>query len=165
MKFFSLVLFAAVFISACSSSTTSTASTGESPAASPAPKIVYTGGGVQKLKEFEGKRVREIELWEAADMKTRLSKLLGENYPAFTEGWLIESPITFDGDILMAAGCGGQDCAGNQYVMFIDAAKDNINIQHFDKGTLKLYKEKDEIKLPEKFAADLASMKSNSGVN
>jgi hypothetical protein len=164
MKLFVLFLLTLAVITACSSAS-SNPSAQTSPAASPAPKVVYTGGGVTKLKEFDGRRVRDIELWEAADMKARLTKLLGDNFTAFTEGWLIESPITVEGDILMAAGCGGQDCAGNQYVMFVDTAKDNINIQHFDKGKMKIYKEKEEIKLPERFAADLATMKANSGVN
>lgn len=171
MKFHGLLL-AAAFVSACSpassgsaSSVSSNASTQPASATSPAPKVVYTGGGVQKLKQFEGKRVREIELWEEADMKARLGKLLGDKFTTFTENWLIEAPIVVDGDILMAAGCSGQDCPGDQYVLFIDLARDNINIQHFEKGKLIMYKEKDEIKVPEKFAADLATMKSNSAIN
>src|SRR5437868_9019467 len=68
---------------------------------------LYTGGGLKQVKELAGRRVREIELWDAPDMKDRLGKLLGGDLPAMTQGWLIESPIEVDGDTLMAAGC---DC-------------------------------------------------------
>src|SRR5687768_12096635 len=125
MKVAAVLLFFMLILSACSG----TASDSTPNASSSEPRVVYTGGGVKQLKELEGKRIRQIELWDAQDMDARFSKLLGEDYPAMKSGWMIESPIVVDGDILMAAGCDwNNNCPQNQYVMFVNVANDNINV-------------------------------------
>ena len=114
---------------------------------------------------LQGARLREIELWANKDMDQRLGKLLGSDYQEFKETWVIEGPIDAEGDILMTAGCDwNNNCSTNQWVMFVDVAKDNINIQHFKNGKASTYKEKDEISLPERFVQDLAAVRSSSGV-
>lgn len=165
MKLLIVVTFFWVLFTGCSSSASNTAATNT--AAAPAqvnvPKVVYTGGGLKQLKDLAGKRVREIELWDSKDMDARLGKLLGADYADMKIKWLVESPIAADGDILMMAGCEQNNCDNNQYVMFADVAKDNINVHHIKDGATKVYKEKDEITLPKGFADDLAAMKSKSG--
>jgi len=146
----------------CSGSGSNSAS---APPVDSGPKVVYSGGGVAELKRLEGKRLREIEIWEAADMKARLGKLLGDGFEAFKAEWMIESPITLEGDTLMMAGCDwNNNCDQNQYVMFVDTAKDNINVFHFKDGKEKVFKEKGDVALPEKFTQELASIKAKCGV-
>jgi hypothetical protein len=130
-----------------------------------APAVKYAGGGLAELRRLEGKRIREIELWDAPDIQERLGKLVGAEFEALKREWMIESPITVDGDVLMAAGCDwNNNCDQNQYVMFADTAKDNINILHFKDGKEKAYKEKGDVALTEKFTQDLAAMKAKCGV-
>jgi len=127
-------------------------------------RVVYTGGGLKQVKELAGHRVREIELWDAPDMKDRLGKLLGGDMPAMTEGWLIESPITVDGDTLMAGGCEMNNCGRNQWLLFADVANDNINIHNIKDGKIKSYKEKGDIKLPQAFADSFTFYKASQGL-
>ena len=154
-------LIAASFaLSGCASS-----ESGQTSSPSGAPAVKYSGGGVAELKRLEGKRLREIELWNAPDMQERIGKLLGGEFEALKNEWMIESPITVEGDVLMVAGCDwNNNCDQNQYVMFVDTAKDNINILHFKDGKEKSYKEKGDVVLTEKFTQDLAAMKAKCGV-
>ena len=171
MRFVILLILVSVALIGCSGTASNTASnsaanpTNTVATGTPAPKVVYTGGGVKQLKELAGRRVREIELWDSKDIDTRLGKLMGgDDYAAMKNAWLVESPIAAEGDILMMAGCAQDNCAGNQYVMFVDVAKDNFNVQHFKDGKPKVYKEKGDIVLPEKFVSELDTMKTASGV-
>jgi len=165
MKIQIVLTFLAVALTGCSSTATNTGAAPNSPAPIEAktPKVLYTGGGLKQLKDLAGKRVREIELWDSQDIDARLGKLLGAEYADMKATWLVESPITADGDILMMAGCEQNNCDNNQYVIFADVAKDNINVQHIKNGATEIYKEKDEIALPKEFADDLAVMKSKTG--
>jgi hypothetical protein len=160
MKILMLLTLIVVALSGCSG-TADNSSAGSAPSE---PKVVYTGGGLKQVKELAGKRVRQIELWDAPDMNERLSKLAGDEYPNLKEEWVIESPITADGDKLMAAGCEMNNCDKNQWILLADIADDNINLYHIKDGTLKLYKEKGEIQVPQAFAGDFARMKSVQGV-
>src|SRR4051794_39536360 len=109
MKILTLLLFLAAFLAGCSGG----GSSNNSSAATPAPRVVYTGGGLKQLKELTGHRVREIELWDAADMNDRIGKLVGADFPKMKEDWLIESQIMSEGDTLMAAGCEMNNCDKN----------------------------------------------------
>ena len=150
-----------IVLGGCSTpNATPATSTGDS-----GPRVVYSGGGVAELKRLEGKRMREIQIWDAEDMKVRLGKLLGDDFEAFKQEWVIESPITVDGDVLMMAGCDWHNnCDQNQYVMFVDTVNDNINVLHFKDGKEKAYREKGDIALPEKFAEGLTGIKAKCGV-
>lgn len=160
MRLLILLSFLVVSLSGCSGSASN--STGD--AKTPEPKVVYTGGGLKQVKELTGQRVRHIELWDAPDMSERLSKLLGDDFPAMKEEWLIESPILNEGDILMAAGCEMNNCEKNQWILLADVAGDNINMYHIKDGSMKVYKEKGEIKVPDTFVSEFDRMKSVQGV-
>lgn len=120
--------------------------------------------GLSSLKASVGKTAFDIKLWENKDVNPRLEKLLGADYAAMKKYWNTETPIEAEGDVLMLTGCERHNCGDNQYVIFIDIAKDNINAHHFLKDTLKSYKEKGEITLPKGFADEFASMKSSSAI-
>ena len=131
-----------------------------SSSSSSGPKVVYKGGGLKELQQLTGKRVREVELWDAADMSTRLGKLLGAEFENMKQEWVIESSIVADGNVLMAAGCEMNNCDRNQWILFADAADDNINVYHIKDGSMKAYKEKGDVNLPQEFADAFARMKA-----
>jgi hypothetical protein len=86
---------------------------------------------------------------------------MGADYAAMKKFWGTESPIKADGDVLMMSGCEPHNCGDNQYVMFIDTARDNINVVHIKNGVAKDYKEKGDIPLPKQFADDLSTLRPN----
>ena len=116
---------------------------------------------LSSLKASVGKTAVDIKLWDNKDVGPRLEKLLGADYAAMKKFWGTESPIKADGDVLMMSGCEPHNCGDNQYVIFIDTAKDNINVVHINKGVAKDYKEKGDITLPKEFADELSLLKPN----
>ena len=95
------------------------------------------------------------------DVGPRLEKLMGADYATMKKFWGTESPIKADGDVLMMSGCEPHNCGDNQYIMFIDTAKDNINVVHIKNGVAKDYKEKGDITLPKQFADELSELRPN----
>lgn len=122
---------------------------------------VAPASSLSSLKASVGKTAVDIKLWDNKDVGPRLEKLMGADYAAMKKFWGTESPIKADGDVLMMSGCEPHNCGDNQYVMFIDTAKDNINVVHIHKGVAKDYKEKGDITLPKQFADELAMLKGN----
>jgi hypothetical protein len=116
---------------------------------------------LSSLKASVGKTAVDIKLWDNKDVGPRLEKLMGADYATMKKFWGTESPIKADGDILMMSGCEPHNCGDNQYVMFIDTARDNINVVHINKGVAKDYKEKGDITLPKEFADELSTLKPN----
>src|ERR1051326_6371898 len=116
---------------------------------------------LSSLKASVGKTAVDIKLWDNKDVGPRLEKLMGADYATMKKFWGTESPIKADGDVLMMSGCEPHNCGDNQYVMFIDTARDNINVVHIKNGVAKDYKEKGDIALPKQFADELSILKSN----
>ena len=116
---------------------------------------------LSSLKASAGKTAVDINLWDNKDVGPRLEKLMGADYATMKKFWGTESPIKADGDVLMMSGCEPHNCGDNQYVMFIDTARDNINVVHIKNGGAKDYKEKGDIPLPKQFADDLSTLRPN----
>ena len=136
----------------------STASNSSQPAAVSSPAA--PASPLSSLKASVGKTAVDIKLWDNKDVGPRLEKLMGADYATMKKFWGTESPITADGDVLMMSGCEPHNCGPNQYVIFIDTAKDNINVVHIKNGVAKDYKEKGDIPLPKQFADELSTLKS-----
>ena len=136
-------------------STASTSSTPISGSSTPVPPA----SPLSSLKASVGKTAVDINLWDNKDVGPRLEKLMGADYAVMKKFWGTESPITADGDVLMMTGCEPHNCGPNQYVIFIDTAKDNINVVHIKNGVAKDYKEKGDITLPKQFADELSTRK------
>jgi hypothetical protein len=83
-----------------------------SPSASPS--VITT------LKKSAGKYPYEIKLLENAEIKTRLTKLLGADFADMKANWNVETPMEIESGILMASACQAHNCAANGYVMFVD---------------------------------------------
>lgn len=112
---------------------------------------------ISTLKKSAGKYPYEIKLMENAELKARLSKLLGGDWADMKANWNVETPMEIEGRILMASACQAHNCAANNYVMFVDLDNDNINVFHIEenKGT-KTYFERGKIALPKKFEEEVA---------
>ena len=155
------------FAIACSPANTTNTNSPNSPASnSSAPSntsktAVAPASPLSSLKASVGKTAVDIKLWDNKDVGPRLEKLMGADYAKMKKFWGTESPIKADGDILMMSGCEPHNCGDNQYVMFIDTARDNINVVHINKGVAKDYKEKGDITLPKEFADELSILKPN----
>lgn len=130
-----------------------------SPASKRVESPVAPASPLSSLKASVGKTAVDINLWDNKDVGPRLEKLMGADYATMKKFWGTESPIKADGDVLMMTGCEPHNCGDNQYVMFIDTAKDNINVVHINKGVAKDYKEKGDITLPKQFADELSQLK------
>jgi hypothetical protein len=107
------------------------------------------------LKKSEGKYPYELKLLENIDMQARLKKLLGKDFADMKEYWNVETPIVIQDGILMTGGCEQHNCGDNRYYLFIDFAKDNINVIHIQDEKTNNYFEKGRISLPKKFADEL----------
>jgi hypothetical protein len=163
-----LIACITAFASACGApANTTNSSAPNSPAAnSNAPSKVSStpvapASPLSSLKASVGKTAVDINLWDNKDVGPRLEKLMGADYATMKKFWGTESPIKADGDVLMMSGCEPHNCGDNQYIMFIDTAKDNINVVHIKNGVAKDYKEKGDITLPKQFADELSTLKSN----
>jgi hypothetical protein len=125
-----------------------------SPSVTPTPSVSpsVSTGVVSTLKKSAGKYPYEIKLLENAELKARLNKLLGRDWPDMKANWNVETPMAIENGILLASACQAHNCAANRYVMFVDLDKDNVNVYHVeeDKDT-KTYFEKGKIELPKKF--------------
>ena len=124
-----------------------------SPVPSPTPA---KPGIVSVLKKSTGKYPEDIKLLENAEMKYRLKKLLGKDFPDMKANWNVETPMRIEGDVFMASGCEQHNCGSNMYLMFIDLRRDNINIFHVNDEGTKHYFEHGEIALPKDFADEVA---------
>jgi hypothetical protein len=125
-----------------------------SPTASPKPS---PPGIFDTLKKSAGKYPYQLKLMENKEMQARLKKLLGPDYPAMKEHFDVQSPIEIVDGILMTTGCEAHNCGPNTYYLFIDFARNNINVFHVEDENTKDYFEKGRIKLPAKFAAGMGS--------
>jgi len=130
-----------------------------SPPATVSSSPAASASQLSSLKASVGKTAVDIKLWDNKDVSPRLDKLMGADYSTMKKFWGTESPIKADGDVLMMSGCEPHNCGANQYVMFIDTAKDNINVVHIKNGVAKDYKEKGDIALPKQFADELSTLK------
>ena len=63
--------------------------------------------------------------------------------------------IEVENEIFKAGACEAHNCGSNNYLIFVDLQKDNINVFHIEDSGKKHYFENGEIKLPAKFAEDL----------
>lgn len=161
-----LIACVAALATACGapSNTTNTNPTNSTASNSSTPKTVSStpaASPLSSLKASVGKTAVEVKLWDHKDVGPRLEKLMGADYATMKKFWGTESPIKADGDVLMMTGCEPHNCGDNQYVMFIDTAKDNINVVHIKNGVAKDYKEKGDITLPKQFADELSTLRPN----
>ncbi len=116
----------------------------------------------KEAREIVGKTVTECKLWQNKKFDRRLRKLMGSDYDTMKKFWNTETPIKKFGDFLMMTGCEKQNCADNQYVIFIDLGDGRINVIHIGKDAIREWKAHREIDLPPPFADELAAMKSNN---
>ena len=118
--------------------------------------------GLDLLKRSVGKTAAEIGLWENNEITARLEKLLGADYAAMKQNWQTQTPIEAEGSVLSLTGCENNNCGGNQYLMYVDTANNNINVYRFKDGKMKTYSEKGAIELPKGLAKDLETTKQNA---
>jgi hypothetical protein len=163
-----LIACVSAFVSACGgpANTTNTNSPNATASKSSTPANVSStpvapASPLSSLKASVGKTAVDINLWDNKDVGPRLETLMGADYATMKKFWGTESPIKADGDVLMMTGCEPHNCGDNQYVIFIDTAKDNINVVHIKSGVAKDYKEKGDITLPKQFADELAMLKGS----
>jgi hypothetical protein len=115
----------------------------------------------KEARKIVGKTVSESKLWQNKKFDRRLRKLMGPDYATMKKYWNAETPIKKFGDFLMMTGCEQQNCADNQYVIFIDLGDGRINVVHIGKDATREWNAYREIDfLPPPFADELAELKS-----
>lgn len=111
--------------------------------------------------EIVGKTVSQSKLWQNKKFDTELRKLMGADYPAMKKYWNTETPIKKFGDFLMMTGCEQNNCAFNQYVIFMDLGDGRINVIHISKDASKEWHRFGKIEyLPPPFAEELEAMRA-----
>lgn len=129
------------------------------PSATASPKIESTPAAptfIPTLKKAVGKYPSDIKLLEIAEINARLKRLLGKDFADMKTNFNVEIPNELQGDIFKAEACQAHNCGSNRYMIFFDLKNDNINVFHVEDEVPKTFFEHGEIKLPTKFAADLA---------
>ena len=163
-----VITLATLLTAACSStSAPNTAnSTHAANTATPTPVAASTtpaaDASLHLLKRSVGKTAAEIGLWENNEITARLEKLLGADYTSMKQNWQTQTPIEAEGSVLSLTGCENNNCGGNQYLMYVDTANNNINVYRFKDGKMKTYSEKGAIELPKGLAKDLETTKQNA---
>lgn len=115
----------------------------------------------KEAREIVGKTVTESKLWQNKAFDRELRKLMGPDYATMKKFWNTETPIKKFGDFLMMTGCEQQNCAENQYVIFIDLGDGRINVIHIGKDSIRQWNAYREIDfLPPPFEEELNRMKS-----
>ncbi len=109
------------------------------------------------LKRSAGKYPYQVKLLGNAELNGRLKKLLGADLADLKDHWNVETPIQIEDGIFMASACEEHNCGANNYLIFVDLNKDNINVFHTDDNGTKHYFESGEIKLPKKFADEVGT--------
>ena len=116
------------------------------------------------LVTLEGKYATRENLFDNLEIRSRLQQLNGFNYEALLENYNTETPIVIIDQIVHMSGCKQHDCPSNAYDFFFDLDNDNINVYHFRSNMMRLYQEKGIIQLPEEFAKEMETKKSNAGI-
>jgi len=116
------------------------------------------------LVTYEGKYAAQENLFSDPTISSRLQQLNRFNYEAFLQNYNTETPVVILDNIVHMSGCKQHDCPSNAYDIFIDLDNDNINVFHFRSNMMRLYQEKGIIALPEEFAEEMETKKSNAGI-
>lgn len=118
-----------------------------------------TPSGTKEAREIVGKTVSESKLWQNKKFTTRLRNLMGADYATMRKFWNSETPIKKFGDFLMLTGCEQDNCADNQYVIFIDLGDGRLNVIHITEESIRKWSAHQEINdLPPPFAEELTRM-------
>lgn len=127
------------------------------PAKTPAPEAtVEIPSYVAVLKKSAGKYPSDIKLLDIDGLKERLQKLLGNDMAEMKAKFDVEMPNEIEDSVFKGEACEAHNCGANRYIIYVDLKDGNINVYHVRDEKTKKYLENGEIKLPEKFAKDLA---------
>jgi len=129
----------------------------ESP--TPTPKATPSIGDT--LRRSPGKYPYELKLLENKELQARLKKIMGGDFATMKSHFDVQTPIEVVNGIAMTSGCEAHNC-GNIYYIFVDPAKDNINVIHVEDERVTNYFEKGRFKLPEKFASQIPEIGDES---
>ena len=137
-------------------STTPTPKASTMPASKPEPEsTVEKPAFIALLKKSAGKYPSDIKLVENTEIKSRLQKLLGKDWPDMKAKFNVEIPNEIEDNIFKGEACEAHNCGANRFIIFVDLGDGNINVFHIEDDRTKTYFESGEIKLPNKFADGL----------
>lgn len=107
------------------------------------------------LKKWEGKYPTDVKLFDNEELRSRLKKLLGDDYSDLRFKFNVETPIEIEKGIFKASACEAHNCGSNTYYIFVDIQNDNVNVYHLKDGGKKTYFENGKFSLPKNFADEL----------
>lgn len=128
------------------------------------PKEVIPAVPLGFLVTYEGKFATQEKLFEREELADRLKKLERFNYPVLLQNYNTETPVVIVDGVVHMSGCKKDDCPRSAYDFFIDLNNDNINVYHFRGNMLRIYHEKGWIDLPEVFADEIETKKTNAKI-
>lgn len=102
------------------------------------------------IRSFEEKKATEVQLFQFAVIKDRLSVLLGaEEFGNLEENWIVEQPFEkIENDIYLVSACKTTRCNIYKTNIFFDIPNDNITVIISKKGENTINTEKPSLQLP-----------------
>lgn len=108
-----------------------------------------SSGNVEVLiTENEGAYPQDVDLFGSNSVNGRLQDLLGEEYKEVKANFETETPIVMEDHIYKFTGCKAHDCPSFLTRIYYDADHDNFNVLITRSGKVKIYTEKDQIRVP-----------------
>lgn len=90
--------------------------------------IVYTDSTLFFLREMDGKKWEQTQLFNHPLLYDRMSKLVGQDWKTFQQQWVINHPIVVYDDILLVRGCDPKDCYTRNFILLADVHKNNLHV-------------------------------------
>lgn len=154
-SFFPLLMILTIL--ACSpkkESNSSTVRENQTPTTENVASAGASNGNFSGFEAFVGKKPADVQLFDKANLNSRIEKLLGSEYQDFKADWNTESNIKKDGEILYFTGCKSSDCNENKYFFMLDLIDSNFNIINIRNGRPRSFEEGPVIGMPDGAAQD-----------
>ncbi len=93
-----------------------------------------------------------------------LKEVLGDKIHDLKKDWNVISPVNRSNNIFSISGCRQNNCPESLWVIYADIADNIVNVYHFEKNNLTIYKGKELIQLTPSMQETLNTMKQNARV-
>lgn len=100
------------------------------------------------ITENEGEYPRDLDLFGDNQVNSRLKNIVGDQYASIKENFETQTPIVSEEGIYKFSGCKAHNCPSFLTKVYYDAKHDNFNLVVSQSGKVKVYEEKEGIKVP-----------------
>ncbi len=98
-------------------------------------------GGLEFLKNFNGKYPSDVKLLDNPLIQARLNKLLAGRFDFLKETWSIENQIQVNNNIFVASACEAHNCDNTNFIIVADLSKNIMYAGIREEGKVTKYAE------------------------